>query len=52
MTEQTEKFGMGWLSDYPDFRYYSCEHKLIKPMLQKAHLYNPELVSGSKATLT
>lgn len=29
---------MGWLPDYPDFRDYTPEHELIKPMLRKVGL--------------
>lgn len=29
---------MGWLPDYPDFRDYTPEHELIKPLLRKVGL--------------
>ena len=29
-------YGMGWLPDYPDFRDYTPEHGMIKPLLKKA----------------
>jgi len=36
MSTTIEKYGMGWLPDYPDFRDYTPEHATIKPMLTKA----------------
>jgi len=34
--ETTEKLGMGWLPDYPDFRDYTVEQDSMKAMLTKA----------------
>jgi C1A family cysteine protease len=36
MNEKTEKLGMGWLPDYPDFRDYTVEHESVKAMLTQA----------------
>lgn len=36
---RTVEAGMGWIPDIPDFRDYTIEHKLIKPVFQKAGLY-------------
>lgn len=36
MNFETNCFKMGWLPDYPDFRDYSAEHPIIKPILKKA----------------
>ncbi len=30
----SEKFGIGWLPDYPDFRDYTIEHEKIRPMIK------------------
>lgn len=35
MSESKEKWGMGWLPDYPDFRDYTMDHEEIKPMIKK-----------------
>jgi C1A family cysteine protease len=32
----TERLGMGWVPDYPDFRDYTPEHASVVPMLKKA----------------
>ncbi|MFC1554531.1 C1 family peptidase [candidate division KSB1 bacterium] len=29
------KLSMGWLPDYPDFRDYTMEHKIVKPMVKE-----------------
>lgn len=34
MGEMIEKFGMGWLPDYPDFRDYSIEYDEVTPKLK------------------
>lgn len=36
MGEISERFGMGWLPDYPDFRDYTPDHESIAPLLQRA----------------
>ena len=36
-----ERFGMGWLPDYPDFRDYTADHKMILPLLKKAKAAEP-----------
>lgn len=33
MSENIEKFGMGWLPDYPDFRDYTEEHEDVNKIL-------------------
>ena len=33
MNEIVEKFGMGWLPDYPDFRDYTQEHEKVSKIL-------------------
>jgi len=33
MSETIEKFGMGWLPDYPDFRDYTEEHEDVNKIL-------------------
>jgi C1A family cysteine protease len=38
MEEATETMGMGWVPDLPDYRDYSPEHKVIKPMIKKLGL--------------
>ncbi len=35
MSEYVEKFGMGWLPDYPDFRDYSVERDEVSTRLKK-----------------
>ena len=37
MEDLNEKmnFGMGWLRDIPDFRDFTSEHELVKPLLKK-----------------
>jgi len=35
MSEMLEKFGMGWLPDYPDFRDYTINHDEVSPRLLK-----------------
>ncbi len=35
MSEMLEKFGMGWLPDYPDFRDYTINHDKVSPRLLK-----------------
>ncbi|HIC92089.1 MAG TPA: cysteine protease [Syntrophaceae bacterium] len=45
MAEISEKLGMGWLPDLPDYRDYSPEHEKIKSMLQEMRLGEPERVS-------
>ncbi len=42
MSEMLEKFGMGWLPDYPDFRDYTINHDKVSPRLLKL---------GQKATV-
>ncbi len=39
--EIKEKFGMGWLPDYPDFRDYTVEHEDIKPLLKRMSIAEP-----------
>ncbi len=34
----SNKLGMGWLPDYPDFRDYTTEHAKIAPLLEKARV--------------
>lgn len=46
MIETTEKFGMGWLPDYPDFRDYTVEHSSVKTSLAKTGV-----TKGAKAKL-
>ena len=41
MNDLNEKFGMGWLPDYPDFRDYTGEHEEIKPMVRKLKIMEP-----------
>jgi len=36
MIEMNQKFGMGWLPDYPDFRDYTVESESVKTMLAQA----------------
>ena len=36
MNKVIERLGMGWLPDYPDFRDYTPEHRIIESMLKKA----------------
>ncbi len=31
-----QRFGLGWLRDYPDFRDYTLKHEQIKPVVEKA----------------
>ena len=35
MSDMIESLSMGWLPDYPDFRDYTDEQKMVKPMLTK-----------------
>ncbi|HPN33469.1 MAG TPA: C1 family peptidase [bacterium] len=35
MANETRRLGMGWLPDYPDFRDYSLDHAVVKPLLKK-----------------
>jgi C1A family cysteine protease len=35
MSDMIENLSMGWLPDYPDFRDYTEEQKMVKPMLTK-----------------
>jgi len=35
MSEMLDKFGMGWLPDYPDFRDYTINHDKVSPRLLK-----------------
>lgn len=41
MSETTERYGMGWLPDYPDFRDYTPETATVKPLLSKAKVAAP-----------
>ncbi|TWJ14295.1 C1 family peptidase [Geobacter argillaceus] len=41
MSETGERLSMGWLPDYPDFRDYTPEHGMIKPMLTRAKAATP-----------
>ena len=34
MSETIQKFGMGWLPDYPDFRDYTVEHNQVASKLK------------------
>jgi len=38
MSGMIERYGMGWLPDYPDFRDYTPQHATIAPMLKKARV--------------
>ncbi len=38
MSGMIERYGMGWLPDYPDFRDYTPVHATIAPMLKKARV--------------
>ncbi|NLP11884.1 cysteine protease [bacterium] len=38
MALETRRWGMGWLPDYPDFRDYSLDHAVVKPLLNKIQL--------------
>lgn len=41
MSKATNRYGMGWLPDYPDFRDYNPGHEKIKPLLKKANAAAP-----------
>ena len=45
MQEINEKLGMGWIPDLPDYRDYTLEHEVIKPMLEDMGVGEPEKVS-------
>ena len=45
MNELSERFSMGWLPDYPDFRDYTGEHEEIKPMVKTLKITEPLKVS-------
>ena len=47
MSEMTEKFAMGWLPDYPDFRDYTADQEEIKPMMKTIGLTEPVKASIS-----
>ncbi len=47
MAEVKEKHGMGWLPDYPDFRDYTPEHKIIAPILKITKVTEPAKIPGS-----
>ena len=46
MQEINEKLGMGWIPDLPDYRDYTLEHEVIKPMLEDMRVGEPEKVSA------
>lgn len=47
MHKATEKYGLGWLRDFPDVRDYSPEHEIIKPMLKKLNVLSaPSTLPG------
>ena len=45
MNELYNKFGMGWLPDYPDYRDYTVEQEAVKSMLAQAGADKPAQVS-------
>jgi len=45
MSEVSEKLGMGWLPDYPDFRDYTVEQESIAGMLTKVGVSKVEKVT-------
>jgi C1A family cysteine protease len=49
MSEILEKnsLGMGWLRDLPDFRDYTVDHEVIKPMLDEIGIKPDQPVNGS-----
>ena len=59
MSETIQKFGMGWLPDYPDFRDYTVEHNQVASKLKalgqkdsvKAMLSKVGVAKRAKATL-
>ena len=59
MSETIQKFGMGWLPDYPDFRDYTVEHNQVASRLKalgqkdsvKAMLSKVGVAKRAKATL-
>ena len=59
MSETSQKFGMGWLPDYPDFRDYTVEHNQVASKLKalgqkdsvKAMLSKVGVAKRAKATL-
>lgn len=46
-----ENYGMGWIPDYPDFRDYTPNHKLIKPMLKKTGVKTVKVIEGLPASV-
>src|SRR5574341_543217 len=38
MNGRSDRYGMGWLPDYPDFRDYTPQHATIAPMLKKVRV--------------
>jgi len=45
MNDKIEKFGLGWLPDYPDFRDYTVEQEEVKNMLSKAGADKPAQIT-------
>ena len=43
-----KKKGMGWFPDYPDFRDYTLEHKVIKPMAEVMRVATPAKAGGEE----
>lgn len=41
MSDISEKLGMGWLPDYPDFRDYTAQHEEITPALARVGVKEP-----------
>jgi len=50
MNELTQKQGLGWLPDYPDFRDYTAGHQAVKAMLETIGVDKPLKVTLPAAT--